>query len=78
LFKGAANPLLEQLVQGLQVRVAQLCATTRWRPGVRRSRCSNSGGSSAVKDRVASMAEAAAVQHVQRAADVMRATLTAE
>jgi DNA-binding GntR family transcriptional regulator len=79
VFMGAANPLLEQLVQGLQVRVAQLRATTLMAPGrAEESLAEFERIVEAIEDRAAAKAEAAAVLHVQRAAEVMRATVAVD
>lgn len=73
LFSGASNPLLEQLIEGLQVRIAQLRATTLAAPGrAIESLAEFAEIADAVDAGDAQAAERAAFQHVQRAADVMR------
>jgi DNA-binding GntR family transcriptional regulator len=73
LFTGAANPLLEQLVQGLQVRVSQLRATTLLAPGrAEESLAEFEQIVRAIEMNDPMAAEQAAVVHVRRAAEVMR------
>jgi len=72
LFAGAGNPLLDQMVQGLQVRVAQLRALTLTVPG----RAAESGYEfeqigAAIHGGDADAAHRAAVDHVRRAGEVM-------
>jgi GntR family transcriptional regulator, trigonelline degradation regulator len=72
LFAGARNPLLNQMVQGLQVRVAQLRALTLTVPG--RAEASGAefgqiGAALAASD--AEAAYRAAVEHVRAAGEVM-------
>ncbi|MEV1130478.1 GntR family transcriptional regulator [Agromyces sp. NPDC049794] len=72
LFEGAGNPLLEQVIQGLQVRVAQLRATTLTAPG----RAEQSYREfvqivDAVDAGDEAEAERVAVEHVRNAARVM-------
>lgn len=72
LFEGAGNPLLDKMVQGLQVRVAQLRALTLAVPG--RAEESLSEFQSivhAITRRDAAAAETLAVAHVTRAGEVM-------
>lgn len=74
LFNGADNPLLDQIVQGLQVRVAQLRALTLTVPG----RAEESGREFEVLGRAIAAgdpdaAHEAAVSHVRRAGEVMGA-----
>jgi DNA-binding GntR family transcriptional regulator len=72
LFDGAGNPLLEQLVQGLQVRVAQLRATTLTAPGrAEESFREITEIVAAIDAGDAAEAERVAVAHVQNAARVM-------
>lgn len=73
LFTGAVNPLLEQLIQGLQVRVAQLRATTLQAEGrAEESLAEFERIVQAVESGRPDAAERAAVTHVQRAAQVMQ------
>jgi DNA-binding GntR family transcriptional regulator len=72
LFHGAGNPLLDQMVQGLQVRVAQLRALTLTVPG----RAEESGAEfevigAAIEAKDPEAAHSAAVSHVRRAGEVM-------
>jgi len=79
LFAGAGNPLLEQVVQGLQVRVAQLRATTLTASGrAEQSLAEFERIMSAIEAGEAGEAERAAVEHVQKAAQVMAAVATAD
>lgn len=73
LFSGAKNPLLDQLIQGLQGRIAQLRASTLTVAG--RAEQSVEEFSRVVEAIEAGDAEGAhseAVNHVRRAAEVMR------
>lgn len=74
LFDGAGNPLLDQIIQGLQVRVAQLRALTLTVPG----RAADSSHEFEVLGRAIAggdpeAAHEAAVSHVRRAGEVMGA-----
>ncbi|MFC5502455.1 GntR family transcriptional regulator [Lysinimonas soli] len=78
LFEGAGNPLLDQLVQGLQVRIAQLRAMTLEVPG--RPRDSLEEFQSLARElsaRRRGAAQKVATAHVRRAAQAMAQAMTA-
>ena len=73
LFVGAQNELLDQLVQGLQGRIAQLRATTLTFPGrAEESLAEFARVVQAIDERDAARAELAAVDHVRAAGAVMK------
>lgn len=73
LFAGAENPLLDQLVQGLQGRIAQLRAATLSVPGrAEESLAEFARVVQAIEEGDPVRAEAEAVEHIRHAAAVMR------
>ncbi|WP_286794020.1 GntR family transcriptional regulator [Microbacterium sp. UBA3394] len=79
LFAGTRNPVLEQLVQGLMSRVAQLRATTLSAPGrAEQSLAEFHEIAAAIDARDAARAGALAAEHVERAAAAMRTVRPAE
>lgn len=78
LFEGARNPFLERTVQGMQVRIAQLRATTLAVPG--RAEASLEEFEQIFQSITAADPEAArhaAVEHVRRAGEAMARSRTA-
>jgi len=72
LFEGTGNPLLDQMVQGLQVRIAQLRALTLQVPGRASSSLEEFQGLAAdLAARRKGPARKAATAHVRRAAEAM-------